>query len=65
MAEELDVRGSVRNRSDGTVEADFEGDEQPVAEMIQWARTGPPFARVTGIEVEEADPVGSPGFRVG
>lgn len=45
------VTGWVRNRSDGTVEAVFEGSPQAVEQMISWARVGPARARVDSIEV--------------
>jgi acylphosphatase len=49
------VRGWVRNRRDGSVEALLQGDASAVEELVQWARHGPPAARVdelseTGVE---------------
>jgi acylphosphatase len=54
----------VRNRSDGTVEAVFEGDPQPVSVVVSWCRIGPSRAEVTGIDVTEETPEGLVGFRV-
>jgi acylphosphatase len=45
------VGGWIRNRSDGQVEALFEGPDQEVESMVEWCRTGPPHARVDEIEV--------------
>lgn len=46
------VRGWVRNRSDGrTVEAVLEGPRDAVAKVIEWAKIGPPGARVEEVEV--------------
>ena len=45
----LGVTGWVRNRSDGTVEAVFEGDKEQVGQIIQWCHHGPPHARVTKV----------------
>ena len=45
------ITGWVRNRSDGSVEAVFEGSPEAVAEMIAWCRVGPPRARVDHVEV--------------
>lgn len=46
------VRGWVRNRSDGrTVEAVLEGPRDAVLKVIEWARVGPPGARVEDVEV--------------
>lgn len=56
------LAGYVRNRSDGTVEAELEGEETSVAGMIEWLRHGPEYAEVAGVEVTELDPTGRPGF---
>lgn len=64
VAEEQGVTGWVKNRSDGTVEAVFEGDPQPVSVVVSWCRIGPPRAEVTGIDVTEETPEGLMGFRV-
>lgn len=62
-AEELGLRGWVRNRSDGAVEAAFAGPEPVVRLMIDQCREGPRAARVTRIEERpEEEPIG-PGFR--
>ena len=54
-AARLGVTGWVRNRRDGTVEAVVDGDAASVAALIQWARHGPPGARVASLSVDEAD----------
>ena len=46
------VCGWVRNRSDGSVEAVFEGDRTQVDAVVQWCRQGPPHARVTAVNVD-------------
>ena len=51
-AKKLEVTGWVRNAPDGSVEAVVEGDEDKVARLIDWARRGPPLARVERVEVE-------------
>lgn len=50
-ARQLGVTGWVRNRRDGTVEALLQGPARAVEAMIEWARYGPSFARVAGVEV--------------
>ena len=50
-ANALGVKGWVRNRYDGRVEALLEGDEEAVNKLIEWMKVGPPGAKVTGIEV--------------
>ena len=61
-AESLGLRGWVRNRRDGTVEALASGSAEAVAAMIEACRRGPPAARVAGVEVTNAEDDGSPGF---
>ena len=51
-AQELGVRGWVRNLPDGRVEAVFEGEKDKVEKMLDWAKKGPPSARVDGIDVK-------------
>ena len=48
------LRGWVRNRRDGSVEAIVAGTEADVEAVIAWARHGPPAARVTRVAVEPA-----------
>lgn len=47
----LGVRGWVKNRSDGRVEAVFEGDREKVDQMIHWCHRGPSEARVKNVHV--------------
>ena len=52
-AERLGVKGWVRNRRDGSVEALLDGAPVQVDALIAWARIGPPAARVERVEVSE------------
>ncbi len=64
QAAALGLRGWVRNRIDGGVEAVFAGPPEAVAEMVRHCRRGPAYARVERVaEDPEAAPVG-PGFHV-
>jgi acylphosphatase len=58
------VHGFVRNRADGSVEAEFEGAEAAVERMIAWCRIGPPRATVDTVSVERIETVGDQTFRV-
>jgi acylphosphatase len=61
-AAHLGLRGWVRNRSDGSVEALATGAPDAVAAMIDACRRGPSGARVTGVTVIDAEDDGSLGF---
>jgi acylphosphatase len=58
------VGGWVRNRSDGTVEAEFEGLPDAVDRRVSWCRHGPPRARVDALEVEIVPTIGDQRFRI-
>jgi acylphosphatase len=63
-ARSLGLSGSVRNRSDGSVEAVFEGDEERVDTMVRWCRQGPAGASVGDIHAEVEEPRGERGFSI-
>ena len=52
-ARALGLSGWVRNLSDGSVEAVWEGTESNTAAMLDWCRQGPPGAVVREVEVTE------------
>lgn len=54
-AEALDVRGWIRNRPDGDVDATLQGEEDKVREMLQWMRKGPSRAVVRDMSVRWDD----------
>ena len=51
----LRLRGWVRNRTDGSVEALVIGDDDAVERMIDSCRDGPLGARVSDVAVTEAE----------
>jgi acylphosphatase len=61
-AARLGVGGFARNLPDGRVELQVEGPADAVDALIQWARLGPPRARVDTIAVEDAEPRGERTF---
>ncbi len=64
-AEELGLRGYVRNLRDGTVGAVFEGDKPLVEACIEWNATRQPNARVERADVAWEAPTGEfAGFEV-
>ena len=52
QAEAHGVRGWIRNRNDGTVEAVFEGEEQDVKALIDFSKRGPSRATVTNVDIK-------------
>jgi acylphosphatase len=60
-AESCGLSGSVTNRSDGAVEAVFEGRREAVEALIAFCREGPSRADVEDVEVTEEEPEGSGG----
>jgi acylphosphatase len=54
-AQSQGVAGWVRNRSDGSVEALLQGPAERVAEVLAWARRGPPGSRVDEVEIDPAE----------
>ena len=64
VAREAGAAGWVRNRRDGTVEAEIEGTPEQVDEVLDWMSEGPPGASVLSASVTESAPTGERGFEV-
>lgn len=64
LAERHGVAGSVRNTTDGTVEAVFEGSPDAVEKIVAFCEEGPRGAVVERVEVYEETPEGLRDFRV-
>ena len=62
IASRLGLRGWVRNRSDGSVEALVIGEDDAVARIVEACREGPFGARVSDVAISDADDDGSVGF---
>jgi acylphosphatase len=63
-AETRGVAGWVRNRSDGAIEAVFEGPETDVTEMLVYSREGPPHAHVETMATSGEEPEGLTWFEI-
>ena len=55
VAVEYRVQGWVRNRDDGVVLSVVQGEEADVERVLDWARRGPPAAKVTGLRKERLE----------
>jgi len=58
QAEQIGLKGFVRNNDDGSVEAVAEGSAEAVREFIAWCRRGPPLAVVKAYEEKYEPPTG-------
>lgn len=54
-AQQLGLTGWVCNAPDGSVEAEFVGDQSALEAMAEWCKRGPALARVSGVDAEWAD----------
>lgn len=64
QARKLGVAGWVTNRSDGRVEAVFEGSQEAVDQLVSWCHQGTPWSRVEGVEVTTEEPEGLEAFSI-
>ncbi|MFB8385632.1 acylphosphatase [Microbacterium sp. NPDC055910] len=64
IARDAGVSGWVRNRRDGSVEAEVEGEDAQVDDVLEWMAEGPPGSRVESATVTESAPTGATGFEV-
>jgi len=58
------VSGWVRNMTDGSVQAFLEGEDEKVMRVVEWAKHGPPRARVDSVKVERVRLKNSKSFRI-
>lgn len=58
------VAGWVRNCSDGTVEAVFEGDPDEVDALVEFCRSGPGSSDVSSLDVASEEAESLSGFEV-
>ncbi|NNN04810.1 MAG: acylphosphatase [Elusimicrobia bacterium] len=64
LAEAMGLTGWVRNREDGSVEAEVEGEPQALDEFVRRLKDGNPAAGVDAIEWSKAAPQGGRGFEI-
>ncbi|WP_299976839.1 acylphosphatase [Desulfobacula sp.] len=54
-ADRLGVKGYVKNLSNGSVEAVFEGEQPSVTQMMDWCHKGPAASKVEDVLAEKAE----------
>ncbi|MDJ0333652.1 acylphosphatase [Salinibacterium sp. G-O1] len=63
-ATQLGLAGYVRNRTDGAVELEVEGQEAAVDRMLSWLKHGPASAVVVSLDVSDRPLLGETGFTI-
>ena len=63
-AQQLNLRGWVKNLPDGQVETYACGQSEQLGEYEQWLKNGPRLAKVLGIDVETSACTQSEGFEI-
>jgi acylphosphatase len=53
MADDLDLSGWIKNNSDGSVEFECQGLEEPIQDFLNWAESGPEWCRVSSLIRED------------
>ena len=55
VADQLGVKGTVKNLADGTVAIEAEADEQVMNFFLEWCKEGPENAEVGAVEIIETE----------
>jgi len=63
-ANELRLKGIVRNLPDGSVEVFAQGDDDRIRELIEWCYKGSPSSKVETVEVSDCKPGAFNDFRI-
>ena len=63
-ADELGVKGFVRNEPNGSVFIEAEAEETVLYKFVKWCNSGPPRAQVQHVEVIPGDVAGLENFFV-
>jgi len=55
VADQLGVKGTVKNELNGDVSIEAEADKQSIEMFLDWCREGPEKAKVTAVETSRGD----------
>lgn len=55
VADQIGIKGFVKNQKDGTVCIEAEGDASLIEDFIDWCKYGPDDAKVEDIQIEEIE----------
>ena len=64
MADEIGIKGWVKNRVDGNVEVVATGTKEQIGSFIEWCKRGPQRAAVTGVELAPLEQQMFPDFAI-
>jgi len=53
-ADDLNLKGIIKNEKDGSVYIELEGEEDSIEDFLEWCNDGPELAKVDKIETEES-----------
>ena len=63
-ADNLGLKGFIRNEKDGSVYIEIEGGEGSLEKFVEWCRQGPEFSKVKKIETGGGKPEGFSDFLI-
>lgn len=64
VADQMGVRGMIRNEQDGTLYIEAEGDDTLLEVFLEWCNEGPDRAKIENITVTEAEPKNYRNFEI-
>jgi len=64
IAAQMSIKGFVENLPNGNVYIEAEGDEENIADFIDWCRQGPARAIIEKVEVKKAVPIHFKSFDI-
>ena len=64
VAQQLSLKGFVRNLADGSVYIEVEGPELNVSELVDWCKKGPPLSKISYVTTIEGSWQGFDEFEI-
>lgn len=55
MADQLGIKGFIKNMNDGSVYIEAEGTEERIENFINWCRVGPTRAEIRSVSVQKGE----------
>jgi acylphosphatase len=64
VADQLGVKGFVRNEPNGEVYIEAEAEEETLKRFVEWCHQGPPRSRVATVDIAERTQTGAVDFKI-